>query len=247
VQTLAAVGDTLSTEGDLDRILQVVCEMVADTFGALLCSIMAVDREATLLEIKAVNSRSPERLNKLPLKVDESLIGRVVRERRLLVVPDVSMEELYSDPDYARRAGLTSLVSAPLIAGSSVTGALNVYTRDRRAFSDEELGFVRAVAGQVSLVFENSRLMAETLEMKRALETRKLVERAKGILQQRNGLSEEQAYLELRNESRRLRRPMRTLAEAIVLAESLHRKAETTDQAGDPKSRAAADGSGAPH
>jgi len=62
--------------------------------------------------------------------------------------------------------------------------------------------------------------------MKRQLETRKLVERGKGILQQRYGLSEEEAYLRLRNESRRLRRPMKDLAEAIILAEDLSRKSE---------------------
>ena len=63
--------------------------------------------------------------------------------------------------------------------------------------------------------------------MKRHLETRKLVERDKGILQHRYKLSEEEAYLRLRNESRRLRRPMKDLAEAIILAEDLSRKSES--------------------
>ena len=40
-------------------------------------------------------------------------------------------------------------------------------------------------------------------------------------------LTEEEAYLRLRNESRRLRRPMKELAEAIILAEDLSRKAES--------------------
>jgi uroporphyrinogen-III synthase len=53
------------------------------------------------------------------------------------------------------------------------------------------------------------------------LEARKLVERAKGILQVKYNLTEEQAYLRLRGESRRLRRPMRDLAEAIILAEDV--------------------------
>ena len=76
---------------------------------------------------------------------------------------------------------------------------------------------------------ENQRLQEETLEMKRQLETRKLVERAKGILQFKFSLTEEEAYLRLRNESRRLRRPMRDLAEAIILTEDLSRKTgETT-------------------
>ena len=71
---------------------------------------------------------------------------------------------------------------------------------------------------------ENARLTEETAEVKRQLETRKVVERAKGILQRRQSLTEEEAYLRMRNESRRLRRPMKDLAEAIILAEELGRK-----------------------
>jgi AmiR/NasT family two-component response regulator len=63
--------------------------------------------------------------------------------------------------------------------------------------------------------------------MKRELETRKLMERAKGILQQNHSITEEEAYLRLRNQSRRLRRPIRELAEAIILAEELHRQNKT--------------------
>jgi hypothetical protein len=74
------------------------------------------------------------------------------------------------------------------------------------------------------MALENARLISESLEMKRTLEARKIIERAKGILQQRDGLTEEEAYLHLRSESRRMRRPMRNLAEAIILAEELHRK-----------------------
>jgi uroporphyrinogen-III synthase len=59
--------------------------------------------------------------------------------------------------------------------------------------------------------------------MKRELETRKLVERAKGLLQQKLHLTEEDAYLQLRNESRRQRRPMRDLAEEIISKESATR------------------------
>ena len=91
-------------------------------------------------------------------------------------------------------------------------------------FTEDEIGFVKVVAGQAAIAIENARLMSETLEMKRTLEARKLIERAKGILQQKYGLTEEEAYLRLRNESRRLRRPMRDLAEAVILADDLEKK-----------------------
>src|SRR5215475_9902396 len=226
VELLAAVGHTIATESYLDRILQVISEMVAETFDSPVCSIMIVDEDRQELSIKAARCSSPDYLQKLPIKIADSLIGRVVRERQLVMVPDVSMEKSYKYPELARRSGLASLLSVPLLAGFKVIGTLNIYSREKRSFTAEEIGFAQAVAGQAALAFENARLISETLEMKRTLEARKVIERAKGILQHRHGVTEEQAYLDLRSESRRLRRPMRDLAEAIILAEELHRKGE---------------------
>ena len=53
------------------------------------------------------------------------------------------------------------------------------------------------------------------------LQTRKIVERAKGILQRELGLSEEQAYLALQQQSRQKRKAMREIAEAIILGEEV--------------------------
>lgn len=227
VQMLAAVGDTIaedSAEGYLDRILQVISEMVADTFDSPVCSIMIVDTGRRELSIKAARCSSPEYLQKRAIRIDNSLIGRVVNERKFVAIPDVAAEKLYRYPELARKSGLTSLLSVPLIAGPRAIGTLNIYTREQHIFTDDEVGFARAVAGQIALALENARLVSETLEMKQLIEARKVIERAKGIWQHRLGISEEEAYIYLRNESRRLRKPMRELAEAIVLAEELQRR-----------------------
>jgi uroporphyrinogen-III synthase len=50
------------------------------------------------------------------------------------------------------------------------------------------------------------------------LQTRKVVERAKGILQRELGLNEEQAYLALQQQSRQKRKAMKEIAEAIILS-----------------------------
>ena len=88
-------------------------------------------------------------------------------------------------------------------------------------FIGEQLGVAIAKS---FLQEENARLLEQTLEMRRELETRKLVERAKGILQRKRQLTEEEAYLRLREQSRRLRRPMKELAEAIILNDELERQ-----------------------
>ncbi len=224
LETLAAVAQTISAESYLDRILQAIAEMVAETMDSPVCSIMLVDEDRRELVISAARCSSPEYMHKMPLKIEDSLIGRVVREARPIIVTNVLGEKQYRYPELARKSGLASLLSAPLLARDKVIGTINIYTREERTFSEEEVGFVKAVAGQAAIAIENARLMSETLEMKRTLETRKLVERAKGILQHKHSLTEEEAYLRLRNESRRLRRPMRDLAEAVILADDLEKK-----------------------
>jgi GAF domain-containing protein len=222
MQTLAEVARTIAAESYLDRILQAISEMVAATLDSPVCSIMLVNEDRRELVVSAARCSTPEYLNRGPLKIEDSLIGRVVREGQPIMVANVLEEKQYRYPELARKTGLVSLLSMPLITRDKVIGTINIYTKTQRTFSDDELGFVRAVAGQAAIAIENARLMSETLEMKRALEERKLVERAKGILQHKYKLTEEEAYLRLRNESRRLRRPMRDLAEAVILAEDVH-------------------------
>ena len=165
-------------------------------------------------------------MHRMPIKMEGSLIEQVVRDAQTVAIDRMQDDKRYKYPELARRTGLTSALATPLLSQGKVMGTINIYTREKRIFQDEEIGFLKAVAGQAAVAIQNARLMSETLEMKRTLETRKLVERAKGILQARHGLTEEEAYLRLRNESRRMRRSMKELAEAVILAEDLARKSE---------------------
>ena len=233
MEALAAVAQTIAAESYLDRILQAISEMVAETLDSPVCSIMLVDDERRELVINAARCSTPEYLHKMPIKIEDSLIGRVIREGRHIMVPNVLEEKQYRYPELARKTGLASLLSVPLTSREKVIGTINIYTREMRSFTEDEVGFVKVVAGQAAIAIENARLMSETLDMKRTLETRKLVERAKGILQYKHNLTEEEAYLRLRNESRRLRRPMRDLAEAVILADDMNKK--TNDKPGPTK------------
>lgn len=229
MEALAGLARTISEENYLDRILQAISEMVAETLDSPVCSLMLIDEDRRELVISAARCSSPEYLNKMPLKIEDSLIGRVVREGRAIMIPDVRLEKQYRYPELARKTGLVSLLSVPLMARERVIGTINIYTHEERNFTEDETGFVRVVASQAAIAIENARLMSEALEMKRTLETRKRVERAKGILQAKHELTEEEAYLRLRNESRRMRRPMRDLAEAIILSDELERKHTDTE------------------
>ncbi|HWB85128.1 MAG TPA: GAF domain-containing protein [Bryobacteraceae bacterium] len=233
MEALASLARTMSEKNYVDRILQAICELVADTLEAPVCSILLVDEDRRELTMSGAWCSSPEHAPRMPMRLEDSMIGRVVREGCPIFVPNLLEDQEYASSEPVRNMGVTSLLSIPLIAREMVIGTLNVYTRGVQQFTDDEMGFVKVVAGQASIAVENARLMSETQEMKRTLEMRKLVERAKGILQRKYNLSEEESYLRLRNESRRLRRPMADLAEAVILSDDLGKKDDGANKKGD--------------
>jgi uroporphyrinogen-III synthase len=75
----------------------------------------------------------------------------------------------------------------------------------------------------VGAEIEMARLESENSQLAGRLEARKLVERAKGILQRDLNISEEQAYVMLQRESQQRRRSMKEIADAIILSDSMTR------------------------
>ena len=80
---------------------------------------------------------------------------------------------------------------------------------------------LQAIANQSAVAIEHTRLLEKSFEMQEALEVRKLVERAKGFLMASRGLSEPEAFRLIQRQSMNLRKSMREIAEAIILAEEL--------------------------
>ncbi|HYV66837.1 MAG TPA: ANTAR domain-containing protein, partial [Myxococcales bacterium] len=83
----------------------------------------------------------------------------------------------------------------------------------------EELGPALDLA--VSRFREIAAMRLENEALKRTLETRKLVERAKGILMQRLGLSEPDAFRRIQKTAMDTRRPMAEVAQALLLTEEM--------------------------
>lgn len=73
----------------------------------------------------------------------------------------------------------------------------------------------------VGAEIELARMEFEKSQLNDQLETRKVMERAKGILQRDMGLDEEAAYIALQKQSRQRRKPLREIAEAIILTDDL--------------------------
>jgi uroporphyrinogen-III synthase len=116
-----------------------------------------------------------------------------------------------------------TLVSVPLLARQELVGLLNLRHRQPRQYRLREVRLLSAIGRLLGAGIGISRLENRNSELLQQLETRKLVERGKGILQRDLGLSEEEAFLRLQQQSRRRRKPMKEIAQALVLGDELRR------------------------
>jgi len=221
ITTLAKVGQLITSGQYLDEMLQLIVRMIAEMMQARVCSIMLVDTQKNELVLKAAKASSEEYWQRPNLKIGKSLVSRVVKEKAPLMVRDVTKEEGYVYPELATKEGVKALLSVPMIYRDHVIGVINVYSAEARPFSGEDVRVLTSVADQAALAFENTKLSVAVQESQEALQTRKLVERAKSILQKHANLSEEEAYKRLQQQSMRTRKSMREIAEAVILSNEI--------------------------
>ena len=237
VELLHRISNIFSSELSLDEMLGEIVGLTVQVTGCDACLVYLIERETSEIVLRASQVPHQVDLGNIRMKMGEGVTGWVVEHRSVVALP----ANAASDTRFKRFQALVedtyeALLSVPLLSSGEVIGVINVHHRSPHPHTTDEVALLTFVGEQMGgaiaksvLAEENARLLEESAEMRRQLETRKLVERAKGILQQRHSLSEEEAYLRLRNESRRLRRPMRELAEAIILAEDLSRKSDFTE------------------
>jgi GAF domain-containing protein len=227
VETLSQVSETVASNRLIEDVLQLIVTMTAQMMNSKICSIMLLDQQAGELRIMATQSLSEQYRRKPSLKLGQSISGRAVQERRPIIVPDVTKEHDYMYPDIARKEGLCSLLSVPMLIRDRAVGVINSYTSVPHAFSTEEIKVLQAIANQAAIAIENTKLVEKSFEMQEALEVRKLVERAKGCLMQARGITEEEAFRLMQRQSMDTRKSMREIAEAVILAIGIERQAET--------------------
>ncbi len=221
---LVQVSQSITSESYLDEILNLIVVVTAEMINSKICSIMLLDEKGKELAIKATQSLSEEYKRKPNIKVDQSLSGQVVKTKKPMIVFDVRLEERYAYRDLAIKEGLSSMVSVPMVIKDKVIGIINVYTQDPHEFSQEEVNVLQMVANQAAIAVENTKLMEETLKAQEALETRKLIERAKGIVMRMQNLSEDAAYKMIHKKSMDSCKTMKAIAESIILMDDFQRK-----------------------
>ena len=221
LEILYQISRALVGKQDLDAMLQQVVSMTAELVDSKICSLMLLNGKKDELVIKATQSLSTLYREKPPIKVGQSVSGKVLEQKHAIQVEDVTESPIYGYPDIARQEGLKSLLSVPLLFSEKVIGVLNCYTEEEKNFNKEEIQLVQMIANQVAMAIEHVRLIGEEAQARLALDTKKATDSAKRVLMKRHKMSEEDAHRFIQKASMDRNKPQKEIADAIILSAEL--------------------------
>ncbi len=224
IDTLHEIGSRIAAADSFSTILQRVLDIVTDVVRCDSCFVYV--RQDDQLILRASKNPHADLVNRLGVSVGQGITGWVAEHCETVAIPahaavDPRFKIFHDLPEDSFEAFL----SVPILCRGRVVGVINLQHRQPHHHTKREIRLISTIGFLVGAELELARMETEKAQMARQLEDRKLMERAKGLLQRQMNLSEEEAYLTLKKYSRQKRKSVREIAEAILLTDELNKTA----------------------
>ncbi|MDD5195710.1 MAG: GAF and ANTAR domain-containing protein [Candidatus Omnitrophica bacterium] len=221
LSALSKISKAITSDLYLEDVLKLIVTLAASVMNAKICSLWLLDEKKQSLRIRATQAMSKEYLKERTLKMGEGIVGLVAKDKKPIAIRDVALEESYKEKMLAKKEGLVSMLSVPMLVKNKLIGVVNLYTTKPYDFTSSDIDLLSTIADQAAVAIENTELMVKTKVIQEELEARKKIEKAKGILMKDKRVSEEEAYSLIRKSSMNKRLSMKEVAEAIILSQEI--------------------------
>lgn len=168
-ESLSNLSRTINSTLNLDEALTAITRDACLLMQAKMCSVMMLDKSRAGLDLRASFGAGEAYTKKPRLNVEESLLGAVVRRKKPVQIENVQTSSRYQNVEVARREGLISLLSVPLLFSGEAIGTLNVYTVEPHFFSDDEVRILSAFAELSAIAIEKARLYERVVDVEEQL------------------------------------------------------------------------------
>jgi uroporphyrinogen-III synthase len=224
MEFLHEIGRRMAAADPIHTVLQRIVDFVLAVIPCDSCFIYVLERDELVL--RASKNPHADLVDHLGIRVGQGITGWVAEHREPVAISSKAM----NDPRFKIFKDLPedqfeALLSCPILCANRVVGVINLQHRRPYQHKPEQVRLLSMIGFLVGAEIERARLEDENVQLVDRLETRKAVERAKGILQRALGIDEDAAYRTMMRESRQRRKPMREIAEAIIMGEDLRRPA----------------------
>jgi uroporphyrinogen-III synthase len=210
-------------------VLSSIVDFVTTVIPCDSCFIYVLEQEQLVLR----SSKNPhaDLIDHLGVQVGQGITGWVAEHREPVAIASGA----WNDPRFMIFRNLPedhfeAILCTPILCASKVVGVINLQHRLSYQHTPNEVRLLSMLGFLVGAEVERSRLETENAQLAGRLETGKILDRAKGILQRDLRISEDQAYRTMQRESRQRRKSMREIADAILLGDDLKKVQVDEDQ-----------------
>jgi GAF domain-containing protein len=221
-RALAQLADLRTSPVTIEAALQRIVESADALFQVDGSVLMLVDRDQVLRDL-AVSDQRTALLEELQARHGEGPCMDAYDEKQNVWTDDLGREARW--PNFspaAVRRGLAAVLASPIPYSSEAVGVVAVYASGPHPWTDAEQEAIVAFTDLAAMLILNAMEAQErgmlAVQLQGALDSRVVIEQAKGVLVGRHGLSPKQAFERLRRLARDQRRPLVEVAEAVVSA-----------------------------
>jgi uroporphyrinogen-III synthase len=219
---LHEISSRIAAADSLHIVLERIVQFVTTVVPCDSCFIYVLEEEKLVL--RASKNPHADVVDQLGISMGQGVTGWVAEHREPVAIASNASD----DPRFKAFKNLPedhfeAMLSTPILCASKVVGVINLQHRLTYHHTPHEVRLLSMLGFLVGAEIERARLESENLQLANRLETRKAVDRAKGVLQRDLAVSEDEAYRMLQRESRQRRKSMRDIAEAILLSEDLRK------------------------
>ena len=168
-ETLLKVANAISHSKDPEEVVLLAVESIARALDVKGCALLLINRESRQLELAAAFGLSDAYLSKGPLSALKSISESL--EHGPVAIFDVADDPRIQYPEEARKEGIASILSGPVMIGDEPIGAIRAYTAEKWEFTLEDVNFVQALAQIAGILIEMTRLYQGQTEHIEALTT----------------------------------------------------------------------------
>jgi len=220
-RTFVELADTLVADFDVVEILTRLTDRCVDVLGVGAAGIMLVAPDGEL-RVMASSSEAMRVLELFELQAQEGPCLDCYRGGQPVVNQDLSVSN-GRWPHFANEAlaaGFRSVHALPMRLRGLVIGALNLFHVEPGEMSDVDVGAAQALADVATIAILQHRAALEAQlvneQLHHALTSRIVIEQAKGIVAEREGLSMERSFARLRNHARNHNRRLADVARDVI-------------------------------
>jgi GAF domain-containing protein len=222
-EAFVRLADSLVDDYDVVELLDHLVETTVELLGVTAAGLLLVDERGSLAVV-ATSKEAGRVLEVLQLQSAEGPCLDSVRSGSVVHSGDLASESRW--PLFtatALAADFGSVAAVPLRLRDSVVGGLNLFDRRRRRLPEADLVVAQALADVATIaVLQRRSVDAQSLladQLQHALNSRVVIEQAKGVLAERLGVDMDSAYRSLRRHCRNTNSKLTDVALAVVSGE----------------------------